>query len=107
MIAYGGQHNVPNYLLFYYYRRRIEKGPEKQMTFTANAKRELARFVAKRIKIQCFISFFAYGKQTETQQLFGPAAKNVARPKARVALRATRPSAVVAENGYFGENVAA
>ena len=32
--------------------------------------------------------------------------KKVARPKSRLALRATRPSAAVAENGYFDQNVA-
>ena len=40
-------------------------------------------------------------------QLFLPLRLKInARPKSRVALRATRPSAAVAENGHFNQNVA-
>ena len=48
------------------------------------------------------IFFFAQ----DTQQFFWLAAKNVARPKSRVALRATSLAVAVAQNGYFEPNVA-
>ena len=37
---------------------------------------------------------------------FSPAAKNVARPKLRVALRATSLAAAIAQNGFCDPNVA-
>ena len=45
-------------------------------------------------------------RKEDAQQNFWPAAKNVARPKSRVALRATSLAAAVAQNGYFDPNVA-
>ena len=42
----------------------------------------------------------------DAQQFLGPAAKNVALPKSRVALRATSFAAALAQNGYFDPNVA-
>ena len=42
----------------------------------------------------------------KTHDFFSLAAKNVARPKSRVALRATSLAAAVAQNGYLDPNVA-
>ena len=50
-----------------------------------------------------------FSRQRPTKKpatIFAPAAQKVARPKSRVALRATWPSASVAENGHFDQNVA-
>ena len=45
-------------------------------------------------------------RKKSPQQTVSPAAKDVARPKSRVALRATSLAAAVAQNGYFDPNVA-
>ena len=71
------------------------------------SKRGLKRFSPKsNLNNSASLCFFAYCEQKRPQQFFGAAAKNIARPKSRVALDATRPSAAVAEDVYFGKNIA-
>ena len=55
---------------------------------------------------RCANRLFAYGQQTRPRQCFGQEALNIALPKMRVALRATSPSADVAERGLLYQNVA-
>ena len=53
-----------------------------------------------------FFSFFRLRRNKDAQHFFPRAAKSVARPKSRVALRATSLAAAVAQNGYFDAKVA-
>ena len=103
-----GSGSEPNFLLFYY--RQIEKGPRKKKTPAAtNSEKGLNFIFAKgEFERQCFKFSFAYlvWRTKRPQDFFGPAPKKAAHPHTCVALRATRPSAAVAENGYFDQNIA-
>ena len=123
-------------LICFRLRRTQEKVPEKEWKPRANSKRREIYFYRPRRtgkidlnflfpptanrKKWCFTCFFAYSelekippppqkrlrRKKRRQRFFSPAAKNVARPKSRVALRATSLAVSVAQNGHFDPNVA-
>ena len=89
-----------------FFRSTMGKEPKQKKTPPANSKRGLIFSPAKGEFEKTGFQFFpAYGEQKRPQQLLGIAGQKNPLPQMRVALRATRPSAAVAENGPYHQNV--